>query len=265
MQGSVSGALISANNLDRGITSQFKGSENEISYSDLRIQPLIFQDDVARLCTSRNDAQAGNIKIESCLESKLLDPNTDKTVFIILGNKKSANKIREDISENPLILNNTVIKEKEQYKYLGDVIHMDGISASAHATVKEREGRITSAIIELKSIIDDCKLQIIGGALAGVEIWELAIIPSILTNAETWVNIDDKTIEILEDIQILMFRCLLGIPKSTTPSMILWDLGAIKMKNRIIQKKLNFFYFLLNLQEDALAKELLNIQKKIFQ
>ena len=65
----------------------FKGSDQEVGYSDLRLQPLLFQDDIARLCTSRDSAQAGNIKIEACLETKLLDPNTDKTVYIIMGNK----------------------------------------------------------------------------------------------------------------------------------------------------------------------------------
>ena len=87
-QGSVSGALISANNLDRGVNSHFEGSQNEICYSDLRIQPIVFQDDIGRLSSSRDDAQAGNIKIESCLETKLLDPNLDKTVYIVLGDKK---------------------------------------------------------------------------------------------------------------------------------------------------------------------------------
>ena len=60
-QGSVSGALISANNLDRGINSYFKTSSHEISYANIRLQPLLFQDDVARLCTTRDEAQAGNL------------------------------------------------------------------------------------------------------------------------------------------------------------------------------------------------------------
>ena len=214
------------------------------------------------MTTSRDDAQAGNIRIESCLESKLLDLNTDKTVYIVIGNKKVSEKLRDDIKKEPLTINNTEIKEKEKYKYLGDIIHKDGLSASADATVKAREGRTTSVIIEIKSILDDCRLQIIGGALAGVDIWELAVIPSILTNAETWVHISDKTVTILEDIQIFMFRCLLGIPKTTPPSIILWDLGSSKMKFRIIEKKLNLFYDLVNLPDTALAKIMVNTQMK---
>ena len=96
-QGSVSGAIISAKNLDSGIQSYFKFSQHEISYSNLRLQPLIFQDDIARLSSNRDDAQAGNVRINDCLESKLLDANTDKTVYILIGEKYSVDKIRQDI------------------------------------------------------------------------------------------------------------------------------------------------------------------------
>ena len=103
--------------------------------------------------------------------------------------------------------------------------------------IKDRQFRISAAIREVKSIVDDCRLQIVGGALAGLEIWEIALIPSILTNAETWVNLNEKSLINLESLQNFMFRCLLSTPKSTPPSFLLWDLGCLKMKNRIIKKK----------------------------
>ena len=105
-------------------------------------------------------------------------------------------------------------------------------------------------------------MQIIGGTLAGVDIWEMAVIPSLLTNAETWVNIRDTTVTILENLQIFMFRCLLGIPKTTPPSIILWDLGSTKMKFRIIEKKLNLFHHLMTLPDTALAKIIIDSQIK---
>ena len=105
-------------------------------------------------------------------------------------------------------------------------------------------------------------MQIVGGTLPGLEIWELGIVPAILNNAETWVHISKKSIDLLEDLQCMMFRYLLATPRSTPPSLLLWDLGATKMSNRIIQKKLMFFYDLLNLPDDALAKQVLIIQLK---
>lgn len=94
--------------------------------------------------------------------------------------------IQKTIAKRTLNLGGTILKEKDHYKYLGDEIHKDGLSASINATIKGREGRIIGAIIEVRSILEDCRLQSIGGSLAGLEIWELALIPAILNNAETF-------------------------------------------------------------------------------
>ena len=83
-----------------------------------------------------------------------------------------------------------------------------------------------------------------------------------LTNAETWVNIDDKSIKILENLQNFMFRCLLSAPKSTPACFLLWDLGSLTMCNRIIETKLNFLYHLLNLSKESLANEIISVQLK---
>ena len=95
-QGSVPGGLISANNLDTGIREQFDGSEKEVGYGPLLLKPLLFQDNISRLSTNRDAAQFGNEKVEACLESKLLDPNIDKSVYIIIGKKLNTKKIRKE-------------------------------------------------------------------------------------------------------------------------------------------------------------------------
>ena len=47
-QGTNEGAVISTINLDGGITEEFKNSESEVSYVNLKLGPVLFQDDVAR-------------------------------------------------------------------------------------------------------------------------------------------------------------------------------------------------------------------------
>ena len=60
-QGSIGGALMSTVNLDYSVNHHFKESQHEISYCDVRLQPLIFQDDLSRLSSSLEAAQACNI------------------------------------------------------------------------------------------------------------------------------------------------------------------------------------------------------------
>ena len=76
------------NNLDFSINRFFFTSVNEVFYHDIRLQPLIYQDDLGKSSSCRKDAQAGNDKIEACMETKLLDLHQDKSCYIVIGNKK---------------------------------------------------------------------------------------------------------------------------------------------------------------------------------
>ena len=82
----------------------------------------------------------------------------------------------------------------------------------------------------------------------------------ILNNSETWINIDENAIEKLEKIQNTICRSILSIPISTPASFILWELGLLTMENRIIKKKLTFYHHLINLPDEALAKQMMNVQ-----
>ena len=84
-QGSISGGLISAVNLDYSVTRSFKKSKVEISYHNLHISPLIFQDDCNRCTLTVSEAQEVNNRFEQCVQPKLLDFNTDKSCFVITG------------------------------------------------------------------------------------------------------------------------------------------------------------------------------------
>ena len=62
-QGSIGGALASTLNLSIGTDNFFQSSKDEVSYAEVRLQPAMFQDDLARLCTTVQGAQAGNDKM----------------------------------------------------------------------------------------------------------------------------------------------------------------------------------------------------------
>ena len=57
---------------------------------------------------------------------------------------------------------------------------------SAEATVKERAGRIKGAALEIKSVVEEFQMQAMGGMMAAWELWEKALVPSLLSGAGTW-------------------------------------------------------------------------------
>ena len=128
--------------------------------------------------------------------------------------------------------------------------------------MQNRSGRISLNIVESRAIIEDCRVNAVGGLLAGLELWEMAILPSLLNNCQTWINISDESIKILEDLQNTMYRTLLSVPRTCPIPALCWDMGALQMRLRIKQKKLEFLWHLNNLEDGTLAKEMLEVQKE---
>ena len=125
-QGTISGAILSANSLDGGVVEYVhprgkkssevsetnngnnddeEEKENEgTKYAEIDIFPLLYQDDLTAVSDSVDSAQNTNDKIESMMESKLLDLHETKSKFIIVGKKKARVKLEEEVKRNPLKL-----------------------------------------------------------------------------------------------------------------------------------------------------------------
>ena len=164
---------------------------------------MAYQDDVLRdvkdvLCT-----QVGNIKLAAMMEEKGLEAHTDKTCFIICGDKKFKDKAESDMKRNPIMFGNFQVKHRECDRYLGQMLHGGGLGMSAEATIQERTGRIKGATREIKQIIEDFRMQSIGGLMAAWELWEKALIPSLLSGAGTWFGLGSKSnaIDMCDNLQ----------------------------------------------------------------
>ena len=56
-QGSIGGGLISSCNLDYSVNRYFYNSSTEVFYHDLKMQPLIYQDDLGRFAASEKQLE----------------------------------------------------------------------------------------------------------------------------------------------------------------------------------------------------------------
>ena len=262
-QGTLEGALVSAVNLDSGVNEHFHDSEYEISYGQTTLQPILFQDDVARLSLDLESVQMGNNKMEAMAESKLLNYNLDKSCFIVMGNKKTRQVIHTQLETSPLLLCGADMKQETQAKYLGDWLTCHGLSDSVTITVKKRKGLVSLSIYEIRSVIEDCRSQVCGGLSAGLDIWELAVLPKLLYNSDCWMDISTDTLKELEDIQLTFYRCLLAVGSGCPLPSLYWETGGTLMKNRILQKKLLFLHHVATLPNDTLAREVYEVQAKL--
>ena len=127
----------------------------------------------------------------------------------------------------------------------------------------KRKGQVVKSIIECRAVIDDFRASTIGGIVTGIEIWEVAIIPFLLYNCETWTEIKKDTISLLNDLQFMFLRYLLATPRTCPIPALLWDTGTLLMEHRIAIRKLSFYHHLRNLPHTALAFQISEIQSSL--
>jgi hypothetical protein len=180
-QGSAGGAIASQINIDKGLDAYFKGSSDEICYGSIRLQPLAFQDDIARLTNDVKKAGAGNVKIDYIMKEKQLQVHPDKTGYIVMGCKEYRDQVLKEAREMPIMFGGLVTKKKTVDKYLGDMFHGDGLEASVDATIDDRIGKIKASMYEVAAIVDDFRMLAVGGITSAWDLWNLAVVPSILS------------------------------------------------------------------------------------
>ena len=192
--------------LDGGVKEAFKDSENEAEYVDLKVGPVLFQDDIGRLSENIKSAQEGNNKIEDMAEKKLLDFNLDKSCVIIIGSRKFRRNKKEELETNPLTFCDEIMKVVESERYLGDFIG-PSLSESVFITVKKRKVMVQRLISEIKVTIEDCRSSVVGGISAGLQIWNMAVMPFLYNNSECWTDMPKKLL-----VFLVLFKILSSVP-----------------------------------------------------
>ena len=106
----------------------------------------------------------------------------------------------------------------------------------------------------MRAIIEDCRSSVSGGLKAGIDIWELAVLPKLLFNSGCLMGISDNTIQELEEIQLKFYRCLFSVGSGCPIPSLYWETGGILMKHRILHSKLLLLHHVATLGEERFMK-----------
>ena len=237
-QGTTGAAVASQAMIDMGLKQYFASSSDEMYYGRVRFETAAYQDDIAKPSGDARTAQAGVTKLATMLEERGLEAHEDKTGYILTGAEKYKAEMKVDLEANPLQLGGFVVKRKQQDKYLGQILHEEGLRKSVEATIKDRIGKIKGAIYLTAQIVDSFEMQAMGGLMAAKYLWEGAIVPSLLSGAGTWMSISSREEEMCEELQELFWRTVLQVPRGGPKVMLRAETGSMKMKQRIQKQKL---------------------------
>ena len=258
-QGSQGAGLASGADIARGLDSYFGGSMDEIQYGSVRCNPQGFIDDIARVAEDVASARVGYIKISAMMEDKMLTCHPTKTCYLVVGTTKYRENIQKEIEDNPLMFGKIVCKEKDSDIYLGDVISSQGLEHSVELTVQKRLGLIRGAMYETSAIMEDYRLQAVGGMSGAWTIWERAICPKLLNNCGTWVGVSKDTIKSLNKTQNNFLKTIYSCPSSTPVPALRAMAGMLDMEFRIYLEKVTLVTSILFQHEDqeSFAREML--------
>ena len=237
-QGSTGAAVASQAMVDMGLKQYFASSSDESYYGSVRFESAAFQDDILKPSDDVLTGQAGMTRLAAMLGERKLEAHREKTGYLVCGTEEFKEKMAKELERRPLTFGDFEVKRKVCEKYLGQMIHQDGLARSVGATIEERLGKVKGAIYTVASLLETYELQAVGGMMAAKYLWEGAIVPSLLAGAGTWVAITGKQEEMLEEVQELYWRTILQVPKGTPKVMLRAETASMRMKQRVWKQKL---------------------------
>ena len=125
-----------------------------------------------------------------------------------------------------------------------------------------REKKVKGAMFEAVAIVEDYRAQCLAGFETALQLWELAIIPSLLYSCGVWTEIPSKTLQKLEDLQLFFLRLILRVGPGTPKVALLAQTGMMKMKHRIWIEKVMMIVHIRGLNETALARQIWKEQRE---
>jgi hypothetical protein len=119
--------------------------------------------------------------------------------------------------------------------------------------VKNREGKIRGAALEIAQIVNDWRSHLAGGMVTAVTMWERCCVPSLLHGAGTWVDISPETIKRLNSTQQWYWRLILQVGPGAPLASLSWDVAGLDMGVRVMQHKVLLALHLRYLDQESLA------------
>ena len=149
-----------------------------------------------------------------------------------------------------------LIEQKEEDRYLGDIISVDGRNLkNIRARVNKGTGIVHRIITMLNGIPFGKQFFKVGIILRNS-----LLVSSMLFNTEAWYNLTIAEVELLETVDLSFLRQLLGAPKTTPKEMMYLELGIIPFRDIIRARRLNFLHTILNEKSNSLVSRFFEAQ-----
>ena len=254
--------------LERGkYTYKYKG--------EVDIPPLSMLDDLVCIseCGHKTAMVHSYIKFKS--SSKKLQFGSQKCKKIHIGKTKEEFKCQplfvdkwtegvvEDCESGTIKIEDIcegedIMEEKEDERYLGDVISKDGRNIK---NIQARVNKGTGIVRKILTFLDGIPFGKYHFE-AGVILRNSLLVSSMLFNSEVWYNVTDAELNLLETVDLMLLRGILNTPKSTPKEMLFLELGIVPFREIIRKRRLGFLSYILKEDEESMIYRFVESQSR---
>ena len=242
---------------------------------EVEIPPLSMVDDLLCVSECGHQSYMMNAFINYKTSNIKLQFGTDKCKKLHIGKKREEYKcgkmlvdkwteleVRNDVTNETEIEDTFAgeeeMEEKEEEKYLGEMISSDGKNLK---NIKARVSKGKGIVIRIFNILESVPF---GKHFfkVGLILRDTLLISSMLYNSEAWYNINNTELDLLETVDLMFLRRLLNAPKSTPKEMLFLELGCIPLRHIIVEKRMGFLHYILNQAKDSIIHKFFQTQMK---
>ena len=88
------------------------------------------------------------------------------------------------------------------------------------------------------------------------------LVSSVLCNSEAWFNITKAELALIESVDLMLLRNILGAPKSVAKEILYLELGLLPLRDIIQQRRLNFLHYILTQGPNSIMLKVFETQQK---
>ena len=262
-QGSSYGALLSALNLDTGLAATFSHLIGGISsVFGLPLLSLIFQDDIIKMSTSREECQLSQHAIAETIASKQLRLNGDKCKILVCGSNPASREARAEVAREPIVMNGEPVAITETEKYLGDWLSQTSPAEAVWVTVQKREAEIKGPVQEIVRLTRDIRASFVGPIRLGLTLWSAVILQKLTHNACSWIAMANKTTRRLERVQLQFLKKLYSLPPSAPNAGTWWLSGCLPISWKVLACKFKFSKHLTRRGTESVAGRVWELERR---
>ena len=275
-QGDVFGPLVCSNQVDTFGKECLVDKKYTYTYKgEVEIPPLGMVDDLICISECGHRSAMMNEYISYKTNSKKLQFGGEKCKKLHVGKVKDDFRCQDlavdkwaeveircpetgEIEMEDILDGQHTMEEKEEEKYLGDIVSIDGKNIK---NIKARIGKGNGIVKKIFTLLE--------GIPFGKRYFEIALIlrnsflvSSVLFNSEAWYNLTEAELNLLETIDLIFLRKLMQAPKGTPQEMFYLELGCRPFRDIIRERRLGFLHYILNQDPKSMINRFFHTQLK---